>query len=86
MTPRMTVHPSSQTASTISHEDDIPAQPLDHQEPHYQNGLGLATSHDRPDIDSPLQSPNTIRPQEEQSPAFAFHQLPIEVLERYAQI
>ncbi len=85
MSPRMVVHPPSITdSSVISHEDDIPPQPLDH-ESHYQNGLSLASSHDSPDLDSPLQSPDTIGPNNSQRKvAVAFHGLPIEVLERCA--
>ena len=83
--PRMVVHPPSRTdSSTISHEDDIPPEPLDHHESHYQNGLGLASSHDSPDLDSPLRSPDTIGPNSQRKVAVAFHELPIEVLERCA--
>ncbi|EXJ55117.1 hypothetical protein A1O7_08042 [Cladophialophora yegresii CBS 114405] len=82
MSSGVNVHPPLQTGSSISHEDDIPPQPLDQHEPQYQNGLGLALSHDRSDIDSPIQPPETIRPDSQSKPAVAFHQLPIEVLER----
>ncbi|ETI20666.1 hypothetical protein G647_07008 [Cladophialophora carrionii CBS 160.54] len=79
----MIVHPPLQPGgSTISHEDDIPPQPLDQHEPQYQNGLALALSHDRSDLDSPIQPPDTIQPDSHRKPAVAFHQLPIEVLER----
>jgi hypothetical protein len=80
MSPRLIVHPPSKTSSTISHEDDIPPQPL---EPHSPNGLGLATSHDPPDLDPPLQSPDTIGPNSQRKEAIAFHRLPIDILERY---
>ncbi|KIW63575.1 hypothetical protein PV04_08563 [Phialophora macrospora] len=79
MSPQMNV---SQPGSTISHEDDIPPQPLDRHDPHLQNGLGLALSHDRPNVDSPIQSPDTIGPRSQRQPAVAFHKLPIEVVER----
>lgn len=79
----MIVHPSSRTDSTISHEDDIPPQPLDQTDPYYENGLGLTLSRDQPQTDAPLQSPDTIRPNVQRKDPVAFHQLPKEVLERY---
>jgi hypothetical protein len=85
MSPQLIVRPLSKTSSIISPEDDIPPQPLDQHanEPHHQNGLGLALSHDRPNTtDSPLQSPDTIRPPPDDRKAVAFHKLPSEVLER----
>src|SRR5690348_10898293 len=85
MSPRLIVHPPSKTGSTISHEDDIPPQPLDLQDPLRPNGLGLAMSHDLPDVDTPLQSPDTLRPNSQQKEAIAFHKLPVEVLERYVR-
>ena len=78
--------PSNTDGSTISHEDDIPPQPLDYHEHQYQNGLGLALSHDSPEIDSPLQSPDTIGPNSQRKAAVAFHKLPTEVLERCVRL
>ncbi|OQV05586.1 hypothetical protein CLAIMM_10304 [Cladophialophora immunda] len=84
MSSQMIVHPPSKTASTVSHEDDIPPQPLDQNqhEPSHGTGLGISQTSDSAAIEDSPQSPDTIGPDRQRKEAVAFHNLPIQVLER----
>ncbi|OAL40591.1 hypothetical protein AYO20_00327 [Fonsecaea nubica] len=84
MSPQMTLHPPSKSGSTISREDDIPPQPLDQdvQDPSHKTGLGISQTIGTAAIDDSPQSPDTIGPNHQRREAVAFHNLPIQVLER----
>ncbi|OAP65024.1 hypothetical protein AYL99_00996 [Fonsecaea erecta] len=84
MSPQMIVRPPSKTGSIVSHEDDIPPQPLDlaEHEPRHKAGLGISETSRPGTIDDSPQSPDTIGPNSQRKEAVAFHNLPIQVLER----
>ncbi|KIW94277.1 uncharacterized protein Z519_05593 [Cladophialophora bantiana CBS 173.52] len=84
MSPQLIVYPPPNTGSTVSHEDDIPPQPLDldDHEPSREGGLGISQTSDPAAADNWPKSPDTIVPNNERRDAVAFHKLPIQVLER----
>ncbi|KIY01932.1 uncharacterized protein Z520_02070 [Fonsecaea multimorphosa CBS 102226] len=84
MSAQMIVHPPSKDGSMVSHEDDIPPQPLDQDEhePGHKAGLGIPQNGEPAAVDDSPQFPDTIGSRHQGKEAFAFHKLPIQVLER----